>query len=197
MDQEQKRLELVARIVIFFPLLVLLLGFLISSKQTSSVTLSEQVTPTVAVQESVEKKKTDVSSVTFDLNGPYQCIYTDASMNVEIAVKNKKVSATFTTDETKTNILVNGDCGYKWEEGQFTGEKMCNIGQYLSIIDMLSSMNLMSFDSVLSMIQSVDSSVSIDSGVMSSVAQTCQKQEVEDSVFTIPDIVFEDTVPNP
>lgn len=187
MDQEQKRLEFMSRIAIFLPLVVLLLGFLISANKPSQVTLSTDITPTISTQEVTGKTKTATQSgMKLDLVGPYQCSYKDASIEVNVLIKNKKVHATLLSDSITTNLLVNGDCGYKWEEGKLTGEKMCNISQYLSMAEMLSSMNLMSFDSILSMVGEMDSSVSLNSSVMSSVAQSCKKQEVAEEIFTIP-----------
>lgn len=185
-DHEQKRLELISRVVIFIPLVVLLLGFLISSNKSSTANLSTAITPTISAQESAVKTKTASSSINLNLTGPYQCQYNDETINANIVIKNKKIRATLISDTVTTNFLVNGDCGYTWEEGTFAGEKMCNIGQYLSMAEMLSSMNLMSLDSILSMVGDLDSSVQLDKNALSSVAQSCKKQEVADEQFILP-----------
>ncbi len=194
MDKEQNRLELVSRFVIFLPIVVVLLAFVANSSSNKKQSLAEQITPTIVTQQSTVNKKAAVSKkIELNLNGPYHCVYKDNSIDADISIKNKNLYATYKSKDVTTTIVVKGDCAYMWKQGSVTGEKMCGIGQYISMFEMLSSWNIMSFDSLSSMIGEAQPGMSIDSSVMSNIADSCKKQEVVDSIFTVPtSIVFTD-----
>ncbi len=188
MDQEHKRLEFISRFVIFLPIIVLILAFFINSSSQKATFLAEQVTPTIISQDVIVKKKqsTAKTNMKLDLNGPYRCVYKDKTIDADISIKNKNVYAVYKTKNTTATAVLKGDCAYNWEQNKLTGEKMCGISQYISIFEMLSSWNIMSFDSLSSMISEAQPGMSIDSSVMSNIAESCKKEEVNDSLFVVP-----------
>lgn len=191
MDQEHKRLELISRIVIFIPLIIVVVSVLMKSNSPTKAILSEQITPSVVLNQSETKTSSKAPlmnkhNVSLDLYGPYRCEYKKDSTDITVAVKNKNISVSYVNGKTTTNVVITDECGYKWDEGTFTGEKMCNIGQYISIVEMLSSFNILKFDSILSMINQVDPSISVDPAIVTSITDTCKKEEIDSTVFTVP-----------
>ncbi len=187
MDHEQKRLELISRFVIFLPIIVVLLAFVANSSSDKKLSLAEQITPTIVSQQSIVNKKISGSKkIELNLNGPYHCVYKDNSIDADISIKNKNLYATYKSKDVTSTIVVKGDCAYMWKQGAVTGEKMCGIGQYISMFEMLSSWNIMSFDSLSSMIGEVQPGMTIDSSVMSNIANSCKKQEITDTIFVVP-----------
>lgn len=194
MDHEQKRLELVSRFVIFLPIIVVLLAFVANTSSNKKLSLAEQITPTIVSQQSIVNKKTVGSKkIELNLNGPYHCVYKDNTVDADISIKNKNLYATYKSKDITSTIVVKGDCAYMWKQGTVTGEKMCGIGQYISMFEMLSSWNIMSFDSLSSMIGEAQPGMTIDSSVMSNIADSCKKQEIADTIFVVPtSITFTD-----
>lgn len=87
------------------------------------------------------------------------------------------------------NVVVNGDCAYKWESNSTTGEKMCGMSQYFSLFDMMATLNGGGVDvkTILSLFQSSDSkSKGFSDTFIEKAAATCQKEVVNDSVFVVP-----------
>ncbi|HRN70457.1 MAG TPA: hypothetical protein PLS49_04685 [Candidatus Woesebacteria bacterium] len=190
MHDEQKRLEFISRIVIFLPLIVIFLGFYMQSAKQSKAVLSEQISPTIATQEQQKVVSQNSQALKLDLNGPYRCQYNGEKTTVDVSIKDKKVFVTYIENQQTTNILLNGDCGYKWEQNATQGDKMCNVGQYISMAEMLTSMNLLSMDSILSWVGNIDSSLDISSSALTSIANTCKKEPIEDTIFSIPTAIM-------
>lgn len=191
MDQEHKRLEFITRFVIFVPLIILLFSLLFKSNNPKKAVLNSQLTPTLILKQTEAQTASNIpkvnkNNVKLDLYGPYRCVYKTEQSTIDVSVRNKHIAVLYETGSSLTHVVVTDTCGYKWDEGSTKGDKMCNISQYMSIVEMLSSMNILKFDSILSMVNQVAPGSSIDSSMMSAVTDTCKKEDISEAIFTIP-----------
>lgn len=194
MDKERQRLELISKVVIFLPFLIIVLWYLRSSSY-SQINQSQVISPT-GIQQTESSKQASSSTMKFNLNGPYYCSFTDNTSSAAISIKNRKMAGHYTQNNVTTNLIISGDCGYTWVQGKTEGDKMCNIGQYLSMADTLSSLNLLDFQTAFSVLPQKQIGTSINKESLSELARTCKKQEVSDEIFTIPkNISFTDMKP--
>lgn len=98
--------------------------------------------------------------------------------------------------ERKDNVLVKGDCYYKWNTGEFTGDKMCGISTYISLYETISAVSGgMDLGTLLSFSQMSDvKTASISADFLQKTVESCKKVEVNDSVFTVPTTIrFKET----
>ena len=193
MQNSDQRLMTISRIVIFLPLLILIIS-LLKSSQSNSASVSEKQVISISPQSHYISEdqviKPQTNTIELDLNGPYMCSYADSTIQVDIAVKNKNIFVTYIQDGKTKYMLVNGDCGYNWEQGHNKGITTCGIGQYLSIAEMFSSMGL---GNMASMMGQFAPSISIAPETITAITDTCIKNDVEASVFTVPsNITFEE-----
>ena len=118
------------------------------------------------------------NSFKFNLQGPIVCD--------NLFIKNKKI---LFKNET-TNYLLNGDCLYIWETGKITGEKKCNLSNYVNMAEnylgFLSIDDLINNDLIKDKIKNKD----ID---LAKVVKSCKKGKIRDEmIFEIPSkIIFE------
>lgn len=187
MNLDYKRLEILTRFIIFLPLVVALIFIFKIDK--NNVSLSQN--NTIPVEESQTVRKTNTKSRSIDLVGPYSCSYNEENTSVQVSVQNKNILVDYQDGETLNHIIVTKDCGYMWNEGEKTGQKMCNIAPYLSMIETMSSFNMLNFDSMLSMVHTVDPSIDVSREVSDNIMQTCLEGEIDEDVFSVPEnIVF-------
>lgn len=186
----------VSRFIIFVPIVILILSLYIHYTTPNKSSSNVVAVPSVQPQQSTvnsSSTQSSASKININLTGPYRCGYQDKETQVAAFIKNKKVFVEFTQKNETDYVLLNGDCGYKWEKGKTTGEKMCGVGTYISLFESFSSMPFFDLNTIFSMIGQVGPSISIAPEKLSAVADSCKKETVDESVFTIPTaIVFSD-----
>ena len=186
-----------SKFVIILPLAIIAVALFFKAEQMVSVLGNKVAHPPVAIiSQPVAQPTTEPTVPTsptptpikFNLDGPFSCDYSEGKDSIKAYVKNKKI-AVQTVKEHKENVVLNGDCVYKWEPNQFKGEKQCGISQLFSVFDMLASFNGGGLDAktIISMIHSSDQNTSdFSDDFIQKAAASCKKQAVSDSVFVVP-----------
>lgn len=83
--------------------------------------------------------------------------------------------------------LLEGDCLYYWQSGQKTGNKMCGVGQYLTIGRTLLSTGLLTNDSAGEMMKNMGKDIIPGSFDFQKMLGTCKNvKEVKPEMFTLP-----------
>lgn len=201
MSQKEKLISVfkfapgIGKLVIILPLAIIVLAVFFKFQQTMSflsqknTQTSIRATPANPISPSPFTQPTPTStSIKITLDGPISCNYAENKQSIKAFVKNKKISIQMFKDHGE-NVVVNGDCAYKWESNSSTGEKMCGMTQYISLFEMVAAMNDGGVDvkTILSMFQSSDTQPQgFSNTFIEKAAATCQKVTVNDSVFAIP-----------
>jgi hypothetical protein len=189
--------------LIWFPIIALVIIFLMKSQEQKPVTTySQHITPTISLMPTL--KQTAFESVlatpkvstkeAISLTGPYKCMYSDKETSIVTYIKNKNIYVEITKDKALEKVLINGDCLYHWNGSVRTGEKMCGISQYISLIEGLSQSGLLSIDDLFTSISQEKSDIGVNSSNAKSLAQSCEKHIIADSMFVVPrNIIFKDS----
>lgn len=125
---------------------------------------------------------------TLDLQGPLACSHTDIDKDIKVFISKKRIYAKLKHNESIDFFLVNGDCAYKWKEGEKQGIKTCKIGQYLSLIESFSSMPFFSPELLFSLLPQIQGNADtiIDRDVAEDMMQSCSKQSIDEALFDLP-----------
>ncbi|QQS44188.1 hypothetical protein IPM65_01110 [Candidatus Roizmanbacteria bacterium] len=111
------------------------------------------MTPTVS-QNPLSRLFSGKSGSDFDLDGPLICDYEDEAADFTIRILNKNIYVQIKEEEQTTKVLLKDGNLYKWIQGEYTGEKIMNLGQYLNLFDTFSA--FLTPDMILSMINKVE-----------------------------------------
>lgn len=110
-----------------------------------------------------------------DLNGPLICQYTSKQSTISALIKNKSVFATKIMGKQETDYLLKGDCLYFWKKGQYSGEKICGLSSYLTLINIKPQFDLSSLP------------LGSHSAEIQNVIKSCKKKEIKDeNIFELP-----------
>lgn len=182
-----------SRIILIIPILIIVI-FIFSKLQQTSIQ-SNHSTKSAAVISQAPLSISPSIAVALNLNGPDVCHYKSNDTDITVSIKNKKVYAALTEKNETSYMLLNGDCLYQWKQNIFTGTKTCGLSQTVSMIDMLSKMNLFSLNDLLGMAQKKGLAISSQKSVFNELQQSCKKENIADSIFTIPSSIFFKTDP--
>lgn|GEM_PF-3597464 len=167
--------------VIILPIIIILAAVVSKFYQkprptTSSKIVSPKINPPISIQPTI----TPAAQVRIDFAGPWHC----QKDGVEISVKNRNIYASTSTD----NYLLQGDCLYIWGHKQYTGEKICGLSPYLSVLESIGQVGLINQQTLLKTASDLLGADQVASQADSffNVLSSCQKQSVQDSVFQLP-----------
>ncbi|MDA1316726.1 MAG: hypothetical protein O3B87_01725 [bacterium] len=192
------------RLIVAIPIAILVLGVyvkmafpnqlrMLTSSQSDNLISSESASE-YSQQESIPAPHTS-DPVSFDIVKPRTCEYKSDGINAQVFVQNNKVSATITQEGEVKRIMLLDDCAHIWQEGEFTGQQICGVSQYLELFQTYSS--FLSPDMLIGMIPGLDEGTEIGSGdILSRVLNSCVDGAVDESKFILPkNINFEKTSP--
>ncbi len=197
MNDQMSKMHLLSRFIIFLPLVIVLISVYYkysTPKRSALNTITAiKVTPvTEKKSDLMDLMKNGSNQAKIDLSGSYKCEYNANNKIVNVSIKSKKVYVEFTTNNVTDIALVNGDCGYKWVKGKFNGVKMCGVSQLMSIYESLSSLPFLGTEALFTMLENINPSVKITPEEITAISNSCKKQDVTDTIFTIPaNISFE------
>ncbi|MEK7070730.1 MAG: hypothetical protein AAB966_02895 [Patescibacteria group bacterium] len=171
-------MHLISKLVIVIPIVAIIIALLL--KQEFKQPALPQVQPT---KQSVSV--TPGTTVQIDLNKEYVC----QNKEKTAYIKNKKLHLISQNKNGSTIQLLSGDCLYSWKKGSFSGEKTCGLSGYISTMETISRMGLMSTDAM------IDTALEFtkQTGFMGSKVsiqtflKTCKEEKVQNvKVFEVP-----------
>jgi hypothetical protein len=177
-----------SRASILIPIIVLIVG-LVSVAQDRflphrTISPSPTVSPTA-----VPKKLTGLN-----LKGPLVCEYQEKEASSTAFIKNKQIYVAH-AGAKESRMLLSGDCAYWWNGNK--GTKICGVSGYMSTVEQLTSLGIISVDSMIEMGQEMASQSGLvvpEPQYIKRLLATCEGAEVQDAVFTVPsDVVFATT----
>lgn len=155
-------------------------GAIIPTQSLTQAKILQQLT-------AISPASTATKSATVQLNliGPFVCNYQNEGTSFKAYIKNKQVSVQVPVETGAIqHIVLNADCVYAWQQGDAVGTKMCGMSQYLALFSTMSQYGMMDTGSILGTVaQMVPSAKKIDTAQL---ARACVKEEVNNTVFTIP-----------
>ena len=137
----------ISRYIVILPVILIVIAIFFkltgnnSSSQLGLKEYASAITPTGVnnILKSLDKAKEASPAVKFNLTGPLSCSFATKDDKVNAYVKDKKILIKREEENITNNYLLNGDCGYIWKQGSYSGEKICGISQQVVIVDGLLS----------------------------------------------------------
>lgn len=177
----------VSRITIILPIIIIALGVILKSSapntlqvQNAQIAAQPTVAPTMYISP---------TSIPINLTGPLVCTFDSQSdYPGTLFIKNKNVFARLLPkgEEATISVLLKDDCVYKWENKATTGAKICSVSQYITMINMLSSFNLLDAESLMNIITQFGQANGAKNMPEKAPAATCLKEMMADSIFDLP-----------
>lgn len=124
----------------------------------------------------------------FNLKGPYACSVTDAQKDMKLFIKDRSIYIRYKELDKINYILIKGDCAYKWSDQDKQGIKVCDIGQYLSLVDSLSKIPFFSTDILFSMISELknSSTTEVKTEDIKKLVNSCEETDIDNDLFVVP-----------
>ena len=177
----------VSRITIILPIIIITLGIVLKSStqnttkiQSAQVALQPTITPTTYITP---------TAIPINLTGPLVCTFdSESDYPGTLFIKNKQAFAKILpkNEEATISVLLKDDCVYKWEIGAKTGVKICSVSQYVTMINMLSSFNLLDANSLMNIITQFGDANGAKNIPQDVTPPTCLKEMMADSMFDLP-----------
>lgn len=193
----------VSKLGIYLPTIILVIALVIAftapKKDMKKLALQEAsvLTPTSIPTPTISIK------INLNLRGPFVCQYEAKTSTISASIKNKQIAADFVEATQSSHFIVRDGCLYSWNSQEFAGSKQCGMGTAIDTIDFLSSMGLLDFGSIMSMVPA-----SMANGTQADMAknttgiqkflETCEKHDTKADAFTLPlDRSFVEVTPVP
>jgi hypothetical protein len=166
-----------SKIVIFFPLVLIVIGLILKFNQKQEYSsFNQNLSPTKIFFSPTPK----ISKVTIDLKGPWQCLLKNDEAIFAGYIKDRKIKIEIKNNKGKSYFLIENDCLYQWNEGQFSGDKSCGLGPYLNFIESILKNNYQTFFNLFLKQFKEFSQENF------SLENICEKENVEESIFLVP-----------
>jgi len=132
-----------SRIIIILPFIIIVFAILLKVSKSDTVMTGQSATPLITP---VSTKSTLQSNASINLQKSSLCLFQTKEASWSAFIQNRMIKA-ISTDNIKTSYyLLKNDCFYMWEKNKYSGEKMCGIGQFISVGENLVNSGLMSED---------------------------------------------------
>lgn len=113
------------------------------------------------------------------LKESYKCEYTDNNTSSQFVVAYRSVYGTVKSNNESFNVVVSGDCYYKWREGENTGTKVCGMNKYNTLLNAWTVLPSFSVDALVDMAYALEPTVYIDKEYAKNLFARCTKVVVD------------------
>ncbi len=123
-------------------------------------------------------------SSSINLEGPLVCSYKDEISDISVKIFQKNIYAEIKQEDQITKVMmVNGDV-YKWQHGEYTGEKIVGVGQYVSLLESFSA--FISPDMIFSLLPQAQESQTLTSDQVQNLKDSCKPGTIDSQIFSVP-----------
>lgn len=176
--------HILSRVIIVFAGVVLLVGVIIRFNQNKPRNQSDEInTTSVKLLPTQGQIKIATKASELNLNGPLVCNFSSPESTLSAYIKDKKIKGEMKVNLITNNFLINGDCVYIWQQGKFTGNKVCGISKYVGLVENFSWLGLPNFKN-----QSI---FPINTSDLNKLIDSCQQKDIKDlSILDIPNNIL-------
>lgn len=131
-----------SKIIIIIPVFIIVAAVIIKGVQKNDNIINIQPTPKV----NIASAKTEKSSMTsllkestiaakLKIKGTFVCDINDTDKKIHLLVDNKQAYVEYISSTINMIGLLNKDCFYSWDKKTLKGNKTCNLGVIISMIE--------------------------------------------------------------
>lgn len=154
-----------------------------SSNQSIHPSLTPSITP-------VLKSVAPLNSLQLNPSQPFVCSYIGKEASVSAYRKENTFFAQNKIAESTSFYLIQGNCFYTWKQSVSIGQKICGIGQYVNVANMLLSSGIGDISTLMNFIPkeiSTASQSAVPLAMFKEVIKTCKNNEIkEKKIFEVP-----------
>lgn len=181
-----------SKAIIVIPIVVVIIAliFKFNQRQPSQINInSYQLKPT---NTPVISPIVQTAKVKLDLKGPFVCLGKIKQASVSAFIFDKKIKIIAREKEKEKNYLIVDDCYYHWQTGQYTGEKICGISPFISVIEMTANYGVLNLESIINQLPQFapDNKIVSQQAEISTITKNCQKKPVENRIFMFPNNIL-------
>ena len=178
--------SVLSKAIIVVPIVVVIIGLIYRfNKQDQKSKIKDQnlVTPTI-----IKQQNNNQSKITIDLKGPLVCKGKIDNLTIDASIKDKKIKVFLDQKTKKENMLLAGDCYYRWEEGQYAGEKVCGLSSFISIAETVISLGGSNLSLITSQLTKLglDKKIATNEAKITEIVQSCKKGNIDTNFFEVP-----------
>ncbi len=179
----------ISRLTIILPILIIAVAIISKPSKPPGASVQSgkyTLTPSPTVDSQPEKPASDSN---INLQGPSVCtLDSDTDYSGFIYIKNKNIKTEFQSlkEGVKTTVILKGDCMYKWENEEKTGVKICELSQYVGILETMTKFNLLDAETLLNLMTQFGAANGIENIPEKIPPVSCKKEVINDSLFVIP-----------
>lgn len=192
--------QILSRVIIIVPLVAILIALILKLSGNQNLTINSlQSAPTPTKIQSnplsnlPQSFKMSSDSAKFNLQGPLICSYITDSASMSAYIKDKRVLFKAFEKNSTQNILLKDDCIYIWQMGNFSGEKICGISQYVGLAESFLSIGIFDPSLILNSVGKVIPIPSLPAGQDSikTLLNSCRNESIPKAVqFAVPNNIL-------
>ncbi len=178
----------VSRASIIIPLIVIGLALILKIDQVKNSKNKEQsgmpivITPKLKPPTPIPE---EIKPNSINLTKSQKCVIMNSAgavMSVYISSGNYYAQYAAASTKSSGNILIKGDCVYKWQSGASTGEQTCGVTNYIKALTLLSDNGMLDKKNFTEAVVRFGN----DSKLVSSFAGSdpvCEEQKISEEIF--------------
>ncbi len=199
MEKNDEALDIfliLSKIIFIITILVIIIWLILrfNQKEMTAYSLKTLITPTLTTTPLPTQQ---LSEIKLDLKGPFVCQSEIDQASVSAYIQDKKIRLIITEKKETNNILLSGDCYYKWTDDQYNGEKVCGLSPLISMAESMMQFSGVGFNSLIHQL-GLNGSQLKSSDKLTSFVRACKKEEISNAdVFIVPsNILFKNNLPD-
>jgi len=168
-----------SRIIIILPVIIVVFAILLKMAKTDNSVIESKIIPIPTTTQRVSPSIVPTNTI-FDLQGPLTCFFQTKETSWSAIIQKRVIVATASDKIKITYYLMKDDCLYIWEKQKYSGEKICGVGQFISIGEGLLNSGLMNesmFDMLLNQ-SKINASLPFQLKDIKKMIATCKPSEV-------------------
>lgn len=186
-DDVFETFSVLSKVVILVPVIVVIIALVYKfNKQDQrsplrSSSFEGQAKPTIYNQ-------TTSGKINIDLKGPLICNGKIDDLIVNAFIKDKKIKVILDQKTKKENMIINGDCYYYWQEGQYTGEKICGLSSFMSLAETMINLGGPNLNLITSQLTKLglDQKIATNEAKITELVKSCKKGNIDTKIFEVP-----------
>lgn len=173
-----------SKIIIIIPIVVVLVALIFKFNKKNSPQLIKFSLPPTITPKIVQKPP----QLKIDLKGPLTCIGNINDASISAFIKDKKIKVIVDKNKEKENILISGDCFYNWDEGEFSGKRICGLSSVISLAETMTNFGGLGADLLFSQLNNlgISNQIATDQAKIAKLVNTCKKDVIDEKVFVVP-----------
>lgn len=177
--------SVLSKAVIIIPIVVVVIALIFKFNKQPQQPLDYSFRPTLTI---VPPTIQTPFPIKLDLKGPLVCGSKVDSASTSAFIKDKKIKIIFNNKNERENILVSGDCFYNWDEGEFTGRRVCGLSPLLSIAETMASFGGLRADLLFNQLNNlgINNKIATDQAKINALVKSCKQEVIDESVFEVP-----------